>query len=74
MLTLLFIAITLSSAAYAANVGDEIGSIYSTDILADVNGAAINSYALDGKTAIVVEDLARYGFSAAVRKLRIKTA
>ncbi len=46
----------------APAVGSVIGSIYSTDILTYVSGASIRGYALDGKTAILVEDLANYGF------------
>ena len=44
------------SAAFAAN-GDIAGNIYSTDILAYVNGLPIASYNIGGKTAIVIEDL-----------------
>ena len=50
------------SAADAAEIGTPIGKIYTTDILAYVDDAPIRAYALDGKTAIVVEDLTRYGF------------
>lgn len=49
----------------AAN-GDIAGNIYSTDILAYVNGKTINSYNIGGKTAVIVEDLsgdADYGFN-----------
>ncbi len=54
-----------------AEVGDAVGSIYSTDILAYVNNRPIPSYCLDGKTAVLVEDLdvggidgdAHYGFN-----------
>ena len=59
-----------ASGAFAAN-GDVVGSIYSTDILAYVNNRPIPSYNLDGKTAVLVEDLdvggtdadAHYGFN-----------
>ena len=50
------------SKANAANIGDVIGDIYSTDIIADVSGAPIRSFSLNGKTAIILEDLRRYGF------------
>lgn len=56
---LLFIGIGCISVS--ARSGDIIGSIYSTDIIAEVNGANIESYSLNGKTAIIVEDLANYG-------------
>lgn len=42
--------------AFAQN-GDVIGSVYSTDILAYVNGLPINSYNIGGRTAVVIEDL-----------------
>lgn len=50
------------TAAHAANIGDVIGDIYSTDIIADVDGMPIRSFSLNGKTAIIVEDLRRYNF------------
>lgn len=52
----------LCGTAHAANTGDIIGDIYSTDIIADVNGAPIRSFSLNGKTAVIAEDLRRYGF------------
>lgn len=47
----------------AAN-GDVIGKIYSTDILAYVNGKPIESYNIGGKTVIIAETLfeSNYGF------------
>lgn len=53
--------------AYAAP-GDVVGEIYSTDILAFVNGCPINSYNIGGQTVILAEDLCNndtgvhYGF------------
>ncbi len=46
----------------SAEVGDVIGNVYSTDILAQVNGYPIPSYSLNGKTAIALRDLENYGF------------
>lgn len=43
-------------------VGTPLGPVYSTDIVAYVDGAPIRSYNIDGKTAIVLEDLREYGF------------
>ena len=58
--------LTLPLSVSAAN-GDVVGYIYSTDILAYVNGKPIESYNVGGKTAIVMEDLAmgevNYGFT-----------
>lgn len=40
-----------------------IGQILSTDIVAYIDDMPIKSYNVDGKTVIVVEDLANYGFT-----------
>ena len=60
---LLLIALTMffGTSAYA-KVGDVIGNIYTTDIMAVVDGMPIKSYNIGGRTAIVVEDLREYGF------------
>jgi hypothetical protein len=39
-----------------------IGELHTTDIQVTVNGVPIPSYGIDGKTAIIVEDLKHYGF------------
>ncbi len=57
-----FILLTGVLPVSALSNGDVIGNIYNTDILAFVDDAPIRSYALNGKTAILVEDLARFGF------------
>lgn len=44
------------------NVGDVIGHIYETDIVADIDGMKIPSYNIGGETVVIVEDLANYGF------------
>ncbi len=50
-------ALILAAPAAFAQNGDVIGSVYSTDILAYVNGLPINSYNIGGRTAVVIEDL-----------------
>ncbi|MBS7298053.1 MAG: hypothetical protein KIG65_03120 [Eubacteriales bacterium] len=40
------------------------GNIYSTDILAYVNGQPVNSYNIGGKTVIIAEELDGYGFTS----------
>ena len=45
-----------SSTVLAAN-GDVAGYIYSTDILAYINGVEVESYNIGGKTAVVIEDI-----------------
>lgn len=47
----------LAPIAASAKNGDIVGNLYSTDILAYVNGKPIASYNIGGKTAIVMEDL-----------------
>lgn len=49
---------------FAAN-GDVIGEVYSTDILAYINGRPVPSYNIGGRTVIVAEDLedSSYGFT-----------
>lgn len=60
---LIICALALSAvSAHAAN-GDIIGKIYSTDILAEINGKAVPSYNIGGKTAIVLEDLAEENYA-----------
>lgn len=49
------------AAVHAAN-GDIAGTIYSTDILTEVDGNPIESYSLNGETLIALEDLVNYGF------------
>ncbi len=53
-IALLFLLTAISAQAAS---GDVVGHIYSTDILAVVNGKPIPSYSIGGKTAIAVEDL-----------------
>ena len=58
---LLFLNLLFSSHAFA-KPGDVAGYIYSTDILAYVNGKPVQSYNIGGKTAVIVEELDSYGF------------
>lgn len=51
----------LSVTAYAAP-GDTAGHIYTTDIVADIDGMAVPSYNIGGKTVVIAEDLEPYGF------------
>lgn len=46
-----------------AKSGDVIGKVYSSDILATVNGYPIQSYNIGGKMLISAEELKNYGFS-----------
>lgn len=48
--------------ANAWKIGDVVNSTLYTDIVASINNYNIESYNIDGYTAIVAEDLAKYGF------------
>jgi|LSQX01.3.fsa_nt_gb hypothetical protein len=59
------ITLTIMSGVIASshNIGDILGNIFYTDIVTYFNGAKINSFSLDGQTAIIAEDLKNYGFN-----------
>lgn len=48
-----------------ARVGDKIGMALNTDIVVYINNYAIPSYAVDGTSCIVAEDLRNFGFDVA---------
>ena len=48
--------------ASAYNIGDYIGTVYHTDIVAYINNYAIPSYAANGTSVVVAEDLRNFGF------------
>ncbi|WP_240421403.1 stalk domain-containing protein [Paenibacillus periandrae] len=54
-----------ATAAASIHIGDVVGDVLSTDIVAEVNGSVIRSMNIDGLTAIVAEDLRDYGFDVA---------
>ena len=59
---LLTAALSLGSLTALANVGDVIGTAYNTDIVAYINNYAVPSYAVNGQSVIVAEDLSNFGF------------
>ena len=61
-LALLFTFIFMFSFTSFAKVGDIAGNIYETDIVAKIGGMAIPSYNIGGKTVIIAEEMADYGF------------
>ena len=63
LLCVIAIVSTCSQYAYAYNVGDVIGEVVYTDIVASINNYNIASYNMMGYTMIVVEDLRNYGFN-----------
>ena len=46
----------------AAKVGEVVNHALHTDIMAQINGHGLRSYNVNDRTAIVAEDLAKYGF------------
>ena len=57
---LIIISCVLFTKVYAAN-GDIKDTIYTTDILTQVDGKNIQSYSINGETLIALEDLENYG-------------
>ena len=53
---------SMSLNAYAQKPGDVIGTVYNTDIVAYINNYALPSYAANGTSLIVAEDLRNFGF------------
>ena len=48
--------------ANAENIGAKTGTVYNTDIVAYINNYALSSYAANGTSVIVAEDLRNFGF------------
>lgn len=64
MASVLTIVLLLScfSMVASAKVGDKVGTALNTDIVAYINHYAIPSYAVNGQSAIIAEDLRNFGF------------
>ena len=60
LMMLIFSVVNISGVS--AKVGDMKGSALHTDIIAYINHYAISSYAVNGQSCIVAEDLRNYGF------------
>lgn len=65
LLLLVLVLLCMPCVAFAS--GEVLGHIYSTDIVAYIDGAPVNSYNIGGKTAVIVEeligyDMVNYGF------------
>ena len=58
IITTLFFLLAITCSAKS---GDITGTIYSTDILATVNGTPVESFNIGGKTAIILEGLTKLG-------------
>ena len=55
-------ALLMLTPVSAYNIGDYIGTVYHTDIVAYINNYAIPSYAANGTSVVVAEDLRNFGF------------
>lgn len=60
--TMLLILLSFVESGSAEEIGDVVGHTYHTDIAAYVNNYALPSYAADGNSVIVAEDLRNCGF------------
>ncbi len=58
ILGVILICIVFTKGVVFAKCGDVIGEIYSTDIIAKIDGLKAPSYNIGGKTAIIIEELA----------------
>ncbi|MBR2743303.1 MAG: hypothetical protein IKD89_06910 [Clostridia bacterium] len=56
-LVMMFAAVFMASGSAFAASGDIAGKIYSTDIIALINGSEVPSYNIGGRTVVVIEDL-----------------
>lgn len=56
------VLLILPDGIHAANIGDVIGNIYTTDIVAYIDDMPVKSYNIGGRTAIPIEELRYYGF------------
>jgi len=74
-LVFLMLAVILIPSAAAFKNGDVVNYYLFTDIVTYINNVPIRSYNIDGYTAVIVEDLANYGFdvvwSAGTRTLSV---
>lgn len=73
-LIIVFASLIFAGLASAAN-GDIIGNVYDTDIKAYINGVEVKSYAIDGKTAVAIEEVTKpqtgYYYNDSIRTLEL---
>ena len=62
LISLLIVFLVVISLNTYAKVGDVVGSALNTDIVAYINNYAIPSFAVNGQSCIVAEDLRCFGF------------
>jgi len=68
LLFALFISIFPAGVCAASKIGDPLGDVLYSDIVAYINGNAIPTSIKSGTTMVIVEDLARYGFDVVWNK------
>lgn len=62
MVSFLLCLMLLTQGVCAARIGEVVDYALHTDIVAQINGHPLRSYNVNGHTAVVAEDLRRYGF------------
>ena len=62
IITMLLTLLSFAAVGSTEKIGDVVGHTYHTDIAAYVNNYALPSYAADGTSVIVAEDLQNCGF------------
>ena len=62
LISMLLICIMVMSLSTYAKVGDVVGQALNTDIVAYINNYAIPSFAVNGQSCVVAEDLRNFGF------------
>lgn len=65
MRELCYLLTMITPIAKAENIGEKIGEAYHTDIVVYINNYAIPSYAVNGTSVVVAEDLRNFGFDVA---------
>ncbi len=63
IMSMLLVAVFLLTGTLCVSANTVIGTAYNTDIVAYINHYAIPSYAVNGTSVIVVEDLRNFGFN-----------
>lgn len=63
ILTVIMLSALAALPVSAAKVGDVVGEVAHTDIVTYINNQPIESFNINWETAVIVEDLAKYGFN-----------
>ncbi len=60
-IALALVILSLPISAFSYNVGDVIGTVLSTDIVTYIESVPVTSYNIDGRTAIIAEQMRSFG-------------